>query len=384
MPADAIRSMNTTRETGQPDEAVRIVAVGDVSLNGHYHRLLERRGVDYPCRQLRQAWSGADLIMANLESPVTGQPRVAPTKCSLRGSPLTGPFLQNAGISTVCIANNHMMDYGPAGVGETLDHLDEFEIARTGAGTSGPLAGQPAMVSAGRYKIGILAYCEVEQRSPLFAGRNQAGVNPFSVDRCCSDIRNLRNAVDWVMVQLHWGTEMALIPAPHQRSAARQIVDAGADAVLGHHPHVLQPVEWFDQRPVFYSLGNFLFSDMYWSGVKPDQEKFVSRLRLHPLSRKTGWAELVLERGKPPVANFWPALLKRDLSVAPDHSGRRREDSVYQRRRMDSRDYGAEYAREARLAADRTTSLWQCHSLARRIEMKCYQYGIMPRVAEGT
>src|SRR5207302_1349689 len=101
---------------------------------------------------------------------------------------------------------------------------------------------------------------------------------------------------------------------------------AGADLILGHHPHVLQPLEWVAGVPVYYSLGNFLFADMYWRGVTPRGDPFVSKLRLHPLSAETGWAEVVLQKGTPTRARLVPARLGADLVVRPEGAdGRLRE-----------------------------------------------------------
>jgi len=175
---------------------------------------------------------------------------------------------------------------------------------------------------------------------------------------------------------MHWGTEMAQIPSPRQRHWARQIVRAGADVVLGHHPHVLQPMEIIQGVPVVYSLGNFLFSDSYWRGRGAQGDLFLGKFRLHPLSRKTAWAEIVLRKSTPAACRFHFARLRRDLSVCPENTGRRIRHWNALCRRLQARDYDTEYAQEHRMAIVRKRWPHGWRRLIQRLDLLSVRLGL--------
>jgi poly-gamma-glutamate synthesis protein (capsule biosynthesis protein) len=365
---------------GQP---IRIVAVGDLSFNGRYSRILRRKGVHHPFRFLLPSWQDADLLLGNLESPLTTSPKVSPAKVTLRGARDAPASLRVAGFDCLALANNHLMDYGVAGMEETRAALDAAGIPFTGAGTDAAASLAPVVLHRQEQSIGVLSFCLVEQKSHLFAGRSTPGVAPLEVADAVGRIRDLRSRVDWVVVQLHWGEEMTQLPTPEQRSLARTVAEAGADLIVGHHPHVLQPFEMVGGVPVFYSLGNFLFSDMYWRGRTEGGEAFVSKLRLHPLSRRTGWAEVILERGRPAVAAFHPARLRRDLAVVPAPTEKRRREWQRLCERLHVADYEREAQEELLRGRERTRWRWAWKALHRRIELKLFELGLIPWAAEG-
>src|SRR5262249_22401994 len=198
-------------------QPIRIIAVGDLSFNGRYSKLLGRKGVSHPFRFLLPAWQEADLLLGNLESPLTTAPKVSPAKVTLRGSPDAAASLRAAGFGCLALANNHLMDYGAAGMTETRASLDAAGIAFTGAGSDAAEALAPVVLHRREQSIGVLAFCLVEQKSHLYAGPSTPGVARLEIDDAVRRIRDLRSRVDWVVVQLHWGEEMAQLPTPEQR-----------------------------------------------------------------------------------------------------------------------------------------------------------------------
>ena len=140
-----------------------------------------------------------------------------------------------------------------------------LELRHFGAGMNLDEAAAPAIVEAGGLRLAFLA--AVDQRSGpyRFAAEDQWGVAPLDVDRLARQIRDLREQVHHVVVSVHWGEERFLIPSPVQIEQAHAIVDAGASIVLGHHPHVLQGLEFYRGAPIIYSLGNFIADDVYFS-----------------------------------------------------------------------------------------------------------------------
>jgi poly-gamma-glutamate capsule biosynthesis protein CapA/YwtB (metallophosphatase superfamily) len=368
--------------------SLRIVAVGDLAFNARYHRLLERRGPDWPVRPVRPEWDGADdgadLRLGNLESPPTTAPRIIPSKLSLRGAVRSVDGLDAAGFDCVSLANNHAMDFGLPGLVETMQRLDKAGILHHGAGENEAAALRPVVVRRRGLTVGLLAFCDVEQPDFLYAGPAQPGVARFDVDAACRSVHALKADVDWVILQLHWGSEMSRLPRPDHRVAARRLIEAGADLILGHHPHVLQPLEWIDGVPVFYSLGNFLFSGAYWRGRNEAGERFSSKMRIHDLSCETGWADVVLQKGAPTRAHLRPARLGHDLAVRPEETPGRADDWDRLCGRLDLPDYPAELEAEFRLSAARLRACHETRNLLNRIELKLFHHGLMPfAVVEG-
>ena len=360
-----------------PQASISLIALGDLAFNARYHQLLDRHGPEYPLQDVQPLWQSADLRLGNLESPLTVEPRATPIKLTLRGSLRTPETLNFAGIDCVSLANNHMMDFGPSGLLETCARLDDAGIAHVGAGENEHEASEPAELESNGSKVGVLAYCDVQQISQLYAAAGQAGVSRLQLERCLADVRNIRDHVDWLVVQLHWGVEMSRLPTPEQRNLARQLVDAGVDCILGHHPHVVQPCESIDGVPVAYSLGDFTFSSTYWQGTKPDSD-FLGLFCVSPLSRETGWLKVRLSNDEEASSEFQPAYLGRDLVVREDNSATRRESWHALCRRLALPEYEQEVASENKLAKSR--DLWRQNGkkLTRRIQLKLLQWGCLP------
>jgi len=208
----------------------------------------------------RPLLSAGDIVFGNLETPA-----------SLRGTPYPGkdPIitfrappgiifgLKKAGFSVLSLANNHINDYGPIALADTLEALDLAGIARCGAGRNEGEARQPAVVEREGKRFAFLAYVEpMWSATPAGEGPGAAILDSVQVVR---DIASAREQADFVVVSLHWGEEHQGTPRESDRALARLFVDAGADAILGHHPHVLQGAEFYRSKPILYSLGNFVF-----------------------------------------------------------------------------------------------------------------------------
>jgi poly-gamma-glutamate synthesis protein (capsule biosynthesis protein) len=159
----------------------------------------------------------------------------------------------------VNLANNHIFDYGKVGLYDTIVYLDSVGIRHVGAGLDAARARQPAIVRANGQRIAFLGYYGGGEAPK--ATRTEPGVASRNMRYIRSDIENIRhgNAADFVVINLHWGTEKAEIPDQDQIDFAHQAIDAGADLVIGHHPHVLQGIERYKSGVIVYSLGNFVF-----------------------------------------------------------------------------------------------------------------------------
>ncbi len=155
-----------------------------------------------------------------------------------------------------CLANNHTCDYGPEGLAQTLDALAAAGVSHVGAGMTEPDATAPLTVQVAGQRLAIVNFCEGEDCTAASGCPGTFGWDPH---RAASTVRRLRAEADFVLVIVHAGREHTPVPPPHVVDAYRRIADAGADAVVGHHPHVPQGIEFRGTTPIIYSQGNFVF-----------------------------------------------------------------------------------------------------------------------------
>lgn len=256
--------------------SVSFAAVGDITFGRGVGRMMAVYGFDYPYRRVKPVLKQADLVLANLETPITDRGRRVKKKINFRGDPAALPALKDAGISLVTVANNHTLDYDREGLSDTLSHLKRIGVLYTGGGEDATAAHEPLVVTRNGLRIGFLSYTTFPAygvaKNPDTAGVAY-GVSPEVIR---ADIEKAREQSDLVIVSFHWGYEFA--PEPHslQRSLGRHAIRAGADLVLGHHPHVLQPVERYQGKLIVYSLGNFVFDQT--APAKRKSAIFVCRL----------------------------------------------------------------------------------------------------------
>jgi len=201
----------------------------------------------------------ADIALVNLESPITIRGTKVPKPFNFRMHPRYLAALSETGIDVVSIANNHIWDYGREGLFDTILYLDSVGIQHVGAGITPEEARRAVLLSVKGRKVGFLAYYGGGE-APVASG-TRPGVAGRDLASIVADIRRLRKSDDsvFVVVVLHWGAELAPVPDRLQQDFGRKVIDAGADAVIGHHPHVLQGIERYGRGVIVYSLGNFIF-----------------------------------------------------------------------------------------------------------------------------
>lgn len=242
-----------------PVDELTIAAVGDLMLGGRAEPFLNEYGADYPFRNVMPVLRRADIIVGNLESPISVRGEaVENKKFTLRAGPIAALALKSAGVRVVTLANNHAMDFGPLALQDTLTALAENGILFTGAGMELSDARAPAIVKIRGKTLAFLSY-SLTFPLEFFASEKRPGTAPGYADFVRADIEKVRPAADLVIVSFHWGAELMTVAKDYQVELGRQAVDWGADLVLGHHPHVLQDVEIYNGRLIAYSLGNFVF-----------------------------------------------------------------------------------------------------------------------------
>jgi poly-gamma-glutamate synthesis protein (capsule biosynthesis protein) len=247
-----------------PAEAERVVltAVGDIMLAGSAAPTLSREGYGYPFLPTAHLLSGSDITVGNLETPIASRGVEFTDKVyRFKASPKAAAAIREAGFSVLTLANNHIMDYGSQGLSETLENLKMHKIRYAGAGRNLAEARKPALVEKNGLKIAFLAY-SLTYPVEFYAGYEQPGAAPGYSRLFREDIRKAKSGADYVVVSFHWGAEGEVLPKPYQLTVARSAIDAGADVIIGHHPHVLQGIECYKGRLILYSLGNYAFGSM--------------------------------------------------------------------------------------------------------------------------
>ena len=236
-----------------------LIFAGDVMLSRGVGRKMEAQGDwGYPFRQISAVLQGADLAYCNLECPISDRGRDLHHLYSFRADPRALRGLKAAGFTIVSQANNHAYDWGPAALVDTLRRLHAAGMRTAGAGENTLEAHHPAVVDLGGVRVAFLAYVNIDPQDAT-AGPHRAGVAWLDFEQVAADIRFARNLADLVVVCPHWGVEYAPAPTRQQEELARKMIDAGADLIVGSHPHVVQPLEQYRGRWVAYSLGNFIF-----------------------------------------------------------------------------------------------------------------------------
>jgi len=237
---------------------VTLVAVGDVMLARGVAEQVQRHGWKYPFAHVAGPLRAADLVFGNLECGIGERGRPVPKRISLSAPEQGARALRRAGFTVFSVANNHTFDRGRLGLVHTLHVLDREHLAYAGAGETPAAAHRPTIIRRHGLRIAFLAYTAWTPESYLSVSGEPA-LALADPDDLTRDTQAAKKVADLVVVSFHWGVEQARAPSAQQRLLARTAIDAGADLVLGHHPHVRQPVEWYKGRPIFFSLGNFVF-----------------------------------------------------------------------------------------------------------------------------
>lgn len=212
---------------------------------------------------MRRLIEGADLAIANFENPAPDDARWHTSGTVFHAEEELIDGLVTAGIDYVSLANNHIGDAGNAGILQTIANLEERGLAYSGAGEDLDAARKPAMLEANGVTVAVLGYDAIARA--YFAAEGEPGSAQLSLTRIRNDIKwARRDGADLVIVFPHWGAEYQDKPFPAQQRIARDIIDAGADMIIGNHAHWAAAMEVYEGKPIWYALGNFVF-DQTWS-----------------------------------------------------------------------------------------------------------------------
>ena len=243
------------------EEGLSICFTGDLLLDrGIRQEISRQKSVGHLFDDVRSLFQSSDAVVVNLELPFTDTVSAINKKFIFRGEPKWLPELRFCGITHAVLANNHSIDQGRQGLVSTYRHLTEAGIIALGYGDHQQAACAPVFIRKGDIELALYSSVLLPLENWVYL-EDTPGICQCPVDRLCSSIRELKQAKPTcrVIVILHWGGEFQQTTTMIQRMEARQLIDAGAEAIIGHHPHVIQKEEIYEGKPIFYSLGNFIF-----------------------------------------------------------------------------------------------------------------------------
>jgi poly-gamma-glutamate capsule biosynthesis protein CapA/YwtB (metallophosphatase superfamily) len=236
-------------------------------MDGSIEKAMNRYGNNYPFLHVQKELESVDYAIVNLETAVTKRGTPYNKQFNFKTGPESLKALKDAGFHMVSLANNHTMDYGEQGLVDTMDYLRDIGLAYVGAGRNSDEAYAEQIISIKGKQIGILGFSRVLPTASWYATPTKPGIaSGYQIDRTVRIIERVREEVDYVFVFMHWGVERKQTPEQYQIKDARAMIDAGADGIIGAHPHVIQGLDYYKGKPIAYSLGNFLFPD-YVSGL---------------------------------------------------------------------------------------------------------------------
>jgi len=247
-----------------------IIFGGDVMLSRVVGQKIEKyNDFSWPFKNIASRMSVADLAVVNLESPMTigGSHLVKTGSFSFNADPRSVAGLNSAGIDLVSLANNHSLNQGSKGISDTQKILTENQIGFIGAGLNDLTARNAWIKEINQFKFGFLAYAYPDDYS--VATTNTPGIANMDIAKMKADIAKLKKQADIVIILMHAGTEYKNVANSQQKEFAHVAIDAGADLVVGHHPHWVQNIEKYNNKPIIYSLGNLVFDQM-WSKETQD------------------------------------------------------------------------------------------------------------------
>jgi len=282
---------STDKQASQdtPSNQVSVIFTGDIMLSrGVAQKIKAKQDLNYPFLAMADYLRSADLVFGNLETALAEGREIGLGEMVFRADPKLAKVLYDFNFRVVSLANNHTMNFGEAGLGQTLQNLLANGVDYAGAGSGALEAYNPVVIHKNGLALAFLAYTDNDVvPSSYFATATTAGVAYMDIAKMQTAIKTARERADLVIVSMHAGNEYKNYPNARQTNFARAAVDAGADLVIGHHPHVVQwaeqykgspphqtganlavcnvagatssPPLWCGGKYIFYSLGNFIF-----------------------------------------------------------------------------------------------------------------------------
>lgn len=253
------------REIPQTTKKITLGFVGDIMLDRGIKANVEKYGhgdYNYTFEKVKSYLNGFDALFGNLEGPISDKGNKQGSIYSFRMKPESAKALGEAGFDILSVANNHIGDWGREAMKDTFVNLAQSGIVPVGGGADESKAYEPKTIEASGIKIGYIAMSQFG-RGYLEAGKDTIGIAIISDEKLKTVIEKAKSQNDIAIVSFHFGDEYKKEPNSYQKNIARKAIDYGADLVVGHHPHVIEPIEKYKDGWIAYSLGNFVFDQHF-------------------------------------------------------------------------------------------------------------------------
>ncbi len=242
-------------------DTLNIIFTGDILLDRGVRRVINHHGVDHLFSDgIDSVFRSAQIVVGNLECPATKIESPVFKQYIFRSEPEWLDTLRQHGITHLNLANNHSIDQGREGLLDTKRNIKEAGMVPIGAGASMQEAAGPVLLASSPRKVWLVPSLRLALENYSYL-TDKPCVSQEPMDSLMQRVFQLRKADSTavIIVSLHWGGEHTLKPVPRQRMEAHQLILAGADALICHHTHTLQTIETFRGKPIYYSIGNFIF-----------------------------------------------------------------------------------------------------------------------------
>jgi poly-gamma-glutamate synthesis protein (capsule biosynthesis protein) len=246
------------------NKTITLGFVGDIMLDRGVLKEIQAHENDFsfPFSRITNTLKTFDILFGNLEGPVSTLGTDLGNLYSFRMATSAIEALRDAGFDVVSVANNHIGDWGTLAMADTFTRLKDNNIPPVGGGSNADDAGEPRIIERNNIKVAYVGFSEFG-KGYLNAGSTTPGITLISDNAIIAGIRQARERADIVVASFHFGIEYADEPNEYQKRVAHLAIDSGADLVIGHHPHIREPLETYRGKTIIYSLGNFVFDQAF-------------------------------------------------------------------------------------------------------------------------
>lgn len=261
----ALKQFDESKQASPVSKKITLGFVGDIMLDRGIKASVERYGSGnyiFPFKKIKDYLNEFDILFGNLEGPISEEGKNQGSIYSFRMEPRSAKSLKEAGFDILSVANNHMGDWGRVAMEDTFRNLKDAEIIYSGGGNNKEEAYQVQTILKDGTKIAYLSFSEFG-KGYLEASDSFAGIAIIYDEKLKAGIEKAKAENDIVIVSFHFGEEYKKEPNAYQKTFARKAVDYGADLVVGHHVHVIEPIEKYKEKYIAYSLGNFVFDQHF-------------------------------------------------------------------------------------------------------------------------
>lgn len=292
--------INKSQPVAKP-KPITVTLSGDISINGSLDSQIKKYGVNYPFKYVNPFFKQSDLTVVNLETCISTRGKAASKQYTFRANPSIVNGIKNSGIDILSLANNHSLDYGPTALLDTISYAKKANLGVVGAGKNSKEANWAQYRTINGKKVAIIGLSHVLPESSWFATNTHTGIaSAYTNNPMMAYIKTAVKHSDYTIIMIHWNKERKDYPEDYARKLGKQFIDAGVDAVIGSHSHTLMGTELYKGKPIYYSLGNFIFDGA--NNTKAG-ESIIVKLTLQDNKVKSSIVPLKIVNGIPRPIN---------------------------------------------------------------------------------